>query len=216
MGSTRFPGKVMQPVAGRPLIELLLSRLARSRRINKIVLATSMDAANDGMARHVQALGFDVFRGSEHDVLDRYYRAAEPYAPHAVVRVTGDCPLIDPALVDKVIDVFEQEGVDYASNIDPPNFPDGLDTEVFTLTALKRAWSEATRPEEREHVTPYISRTGKFTKASVTGEVDCSAERWTVDEPADFEVVRAVFEHFGLRRDFTWEQVYELRRSTLR
>ena len=131
MGSTRFPNKVMRPICGTPMIGLLLDRLVRARRIDAIVVATSADPRNQPLADYVEALGFLVYRGSEADVLDRYYRAAEMARADVIVRVTGDCPLIDPGVVDAVCERFEGEPADYVSNIYPPTNPDGHDTEVF-------------------------------------------------------------------------------------
>ena len=210
MGSTRFPDKVMRPVDGTPMIEVLLRRLSKARRVDRIVLATSADPRNMPLVEHVRRLGFDVFQGSEHDVLDRYYQAARPYRPEIVVRVTGDCPLIDPDVVDHVIAAFEEGGAEYVSNIQPPTYPDGLDTEVFAFAALERAATEATRPFDREHVTPFLRESGLFTTRNVAAADDWSRQRWTVDEPADLAVVTAVFEAFAPRRDFGWTDVLEL------
>lgn len=213
LGSTRFPNKVLRPILERPLIELLLQRLAQSQRIDQILLATSDDPRNDPLAVTVELLGYPVYRGSEDDVLDRFYQAAKPHQPDTVVRITGDCPLIDPQLVDAVIAAFEDRGVDYLANTSPPTYPDGLDTEVFTFAALERASLEATQPFEREHVTAYIRESGLFRVASFTHAEDHSAERWTVDEPEDFAVIARVFEHFHPRLDFTWLEVLDLRRE---
>ena len=213
MGSTRFPNKVMQPVLGRPLIELLLGRLSKSRTIGKILLATSDDPRNQPLIDHARGLGYEVFQGSESDVLDRFYKAAMPHRPDAVVRITGDCPLIDPDIVDLVVQAYVGSGVDYASNAMPPTFPDGLDCEVFSFQALERAALEATEPAHREHVTPYLHESGKFSTFNVAGGSDCSRERWTVDEPEDLTVVAAVFAHFAPRTDFGWEEIMALKRS---
>lgn len=211
LGSTRFPNKVMRPVMGKPLIELLLHRLAQAQRIDRILLATSDDSRNDPLAAFVEQLGYAVYRGSEDDVLERYYQAAKPYQPQAVVRITGDCPLIDPQLVDAVINSFYERGVDHMSNTSPPSFPDGLDTAVFTFAALERARNEAASPYEREHVTPYIRESGYFSLGNHSHGEDCSSERWTVDEPEDYAVIARVFEYFHPRLDFTWQEVMELR-----
>ena len=210
MSSTRLPNKVMREITGRPMIELLLERLSAVKRIDQIIVATSEELQNDPLVAHVEKLGYIVTRGSENDVLDRYYQAARPLSPQAVVRITADCPLIDPALVDAVIEHFEFLGVDYASNTAPATFPDGLDTEVFRFSALERAALEASHPNDREHVTQYIRHSGHFSTANYRGVNDCSAHRWTVDEPEDFDVVREVFEHFCPRVDFGWEEVLEL------
>ncbi|MES2975047.1 MAG: aminotransferase class III-fold pyridoxal phosphate-dependent enzyme [Pseudomonadota bacterium] len=213
MGSTRLPDKVMLPVGGVPMIELLLSRLSRARRVDSIVLATSTDPRNDPLARHVRSLGYEVYHGSEGDVLDRYYRAAEGHSPEIVIRITGDCPLVDPLLVDQVVDAFSQSGVDYLSNTNPPTYPDGLDIEVFTFAALRRAWKEATLSYDREHVTPYMKEPGRFRVGNAPGSEDLSDERWTVDEPADYEVILNICRHFAPRTDFSWQEVMALRRQ---
>jgi glutamate-1-semialdehyde 2,1-aminomutase len=211
MGSVRLPGKVMLPVCGVPMIGMLLERLSGSRRIRRIVLATSEDPRNDPLARYVQGVGYEVFRGHEQDVLDRFYQAAKATDAEAVVRITGDCPLIDPALVDDVIAQFVSSGADYVSNVSPPTYPDGLDTEVFTFAALERAWKSATKPHDREHVTPYLRSSDAFARGNVANVTDESAERWTVDNPEDFALIERIFRHFEPRRDFGWREVLALR-----
>jgi glutamate-1-semialdehyde 2,1-aminomutase len=211
MGSTRLPGKVMHRIGGVPMIELLLRRLASSRRIAQIVVATSVDPNNAPMVDHVRALGFRVFLGSENDVLARYAEVAEQLRPDVVVRITGDCPLVDPELVDEVIELFLASAVDYASNIQPPSFPDGLDIEVFTARALAEAASLATEAFDREHVTPFIRQSGRYRTCNLANDRDCSHERWTVDEIADLRVIEAVFSHFAPRTDFGWREVIALR-----
>jgi glutamate-1-semialdehyde 2,1-aminomutase len=213
MGSTRFPNKVLRPINGRPMIELLLARLAKARRIGQILLATSDDPRNQPLVDHVRRLGYEVFQGSENDVLDRYYQAAKPHQPDTVVRITGDCPLIDPELVDQVLAAYEAQRVDYLCNTLPPTYPDGLDTEVFSFRALEQAAQSATKPAEREHVTPFIRESGLFKTGNFAHKEDYSQERWTVDEAADFEVVSAVFNHFHPRTDFSWLEVLALRQS---
>jgi glutamate-1-semialdehyde 2,1-aminomutase len=213
MGSTRLPNKVMQPICGTPMIGLLLERLSQARHIDHIMLATSSDPRNEPLTEYVRSLGFEVYRGSEDDVLDRYYRAAKAAGADVVVRITGDCPLIDPQLVDAVVDRFKENDVDYASNAMPPTYPDGLDAEVFTFEALETAWSQAKDSRLREHVTLYLRESGQFTRTNLAHETDHSCERWTVDEPEDFEVIRKVFEHFNPRRDFSWLEVLALRQE---
>ncbi len=210
MGSTRFPNKVMRPICGTPMIGLLLGRLAKAKLVDQIVLATSEDSRNEPLAQYVRELGYTVYRGSEDDVLDRYYQAAKEVGADTVVRITGDCPLIDPMLVDAVIAKFLESGVDYAANTSPPTYPDGLDTEVFSYRSLETAWNQAKAPQQREHVTPFIRESGKFSQVNLAHAKDHSNERWTVDEPEDFEVVRKVFEHFHPRRDFSWLEVLAL------
>lgn len=212
MGSTRLPHKVMREICGKPMIELLLARLARARKIDQIVVATSVDPRNEPLAEHVRALGHLCVRGSENDVLDRYLQAGRAAGADVLVRITGDCPLVDAALVDQVVAAFEAADVDYFSNVSPATYPDGLDIEVFSLAALERAGQETSEAHDREHVTPYLRKPGKFRTAALQGEEDLSGLRWTVDEAADLAVVRSVFEHFAPDIHFSWRNVLELQR----
>jgi len=213
VGSTRLPNKVMKEIGCVPMIELLLSRLSHAKQIDQIVVATSIDSKNQPLAEHVKKLGYDCVRGSENDVLQRYLDAAHASQADIVVRVTGDCPLIDPTLVDEVISRFKLQQVDYLTNTLPPTYPDGLDTEVFALAALERAARESQDPFDHEHVTPYLRRPGLFKTAGVTHVEDLSNLRWTVDEPSDFEVVSNVFAHFAPDIYFSWKQVLELHQN---
>ncbi|SUX29962.1 aminotransferase class III-fold pyridoxal phosphate-dependent enzyme [Chromobacterium vaccinii] len=213
MGSTRLPNKVMKQIQGQPMIELLLSRLAKSKEIDQIVVATSFDERNTQLIEHVRKLGYVCVCGSENDVLDRYIAAATEVEADVVVRITGDCPLIDPLLVDKAINLFKSQGVDYLSNTSPATYPDGLDTEIFSLSALKRAWSETQEEFDREHVTPYLRRPGLFKTSVMVNNEDLSGLRWTVDEPADYEVVKGVFEHFSPNIYFHWDEVLTLQHA---
>lgn len=213
MGSTRFPNKVMRAINGVPMIELLLHRLSKAKQVDQIILATSIDPRNKPLAEHVRGLGYEVFQGSENDVLERFYQAAKPYQPDTVVRITGDCPLIDPDLVDQIIAAYETQKVDYVTNTLPPTYPDGLDIEVFSFFSLELAAQKATKSDEREHVTPFIRKSGLFRASNVANEHDYSLERWTVDESADFEVIAAVFDHFHPRTDFSWLEVMALRQT---
>lgn len=213
MGSTRLPNKVMKPLMGVPMIELLLERLSKSNQIDQIVLATSSDSKNAPLVEHVERLGYTCIRGSETDVLDRFLAAARQVHADVVVRITGDCPLIDAALVDQTIERFNTGNVDYLSNTSPATYPDGLDTEVFSMQALERAGRETQDPFDHEHVTPYLRRHGLFKTDSLTHEQDLSGLRWTVDEPADFEVVSKVFQHFSPNIHFSWTDVLALQRQ---
>lgn len=214
MGSTRLPKKVMKPISGIPMIQVLLSRLSKSEYIDQIVLATSEEPQNQPLINHVEMLGYDVYQGSESDVLDRCYKTALLHHADIIVRITGDCPLIDPRVVDSVLAAFKEGKVDYVSNNCPPTYPDGLDTEVFSFTALKTAWEQANKPYEREHVTPYIRESDNFRILNISNAKDLSDERWTVDEPEDFEVVKGIFEHFAPSIDFGWLEVMKLRESS--
>lgn len=213
MGSTRLPNKVMKPVGGIPMIELLLARLSKANEVNQVVVATSVDECNKPLVTHVRKLGYACEQGSEHDVLDRFVQAGRAHRADVVVRITGDCPLVDPGLVDEVIRRFNAAGVEYFSNVNPPTYPDGLDIEVCAFAALDRASRETKRPFDREHVTPYLREPGRFKTAAMQHSQDLSALRWTVDEPADFAVIEKVFQHFHPRTDFTWGEVLSLQQQ---
>jgi glutamate-1-semialdehyde 2,1-aminomutase/spore coat polysaccharide biosynthesis protein SpsF len=189
----------------------VVNRVRRASRVDKVVVATTDQAGDDRVARFCQQEGIGCFRGSEQDVLDRFYRAAKASAADVVIRITADCPLIDPAVIDKVVARFERGDCDYACNVIRYTYPDGLDTEVFSFAALERAWREASRPSEREHVTPYL-RTDRFRTANVESETPVSPAqyRWTVDHPADLEFVRGVYESFPQNGAFGFRQVLDL------
>jgi glutamate-1-semialdehyde 2,1-aminomutase len=213
MGSTRLPGKVMKPICGVPMIELLLERLGRAKQVHQIVVATPDDDSNAPLVHHVQSLGLCCVQGSEKDVLARYLLAAKHASADIVVRITGDCPLVDPQLVDAAVEKFKSGQVDYLSNTDPPTLPDGLDIEVFSTEALERAACESQDAFDHEHVTPYLRRSPVFRRASMRNEEDLSSLRWTVDEPEDLSVVATVFEHFKPDIHFSWKEVLEMQRS---
>lgn len=212
MGSTRLPNKVMKLIAGKPMIEHLLNRLRLAQHITRIVVATSTHPGNAPLVECVHRLGHVCEIGSENDVLERYAQAARSLSADVVVRITGDCPLVDPGLVDEAVARFLDADVDYLCNNYPPTYPDGLDIEVFSAEALYRAQAEATDAFDREHVTPYLRRPGLFRTSTIGAEEDFSALRWTVDEPSDFEVVSRVFDHFAPSWDFTWLDVLALQR----
>jgi glutamate-1-semialdehyde aminotransferase/spore coat polysaccharide biosynthesis protein SpsF (cytidylyltransferase family) len=204
MSSTRLPGKVLADVYGRPMLWRVVSRLGRARLLDKVLVATSENPSDDAIARFCEQEGICCFRGSETDVLDRYYQAARAHRADVVVRITSDCPLIDSVVVDKVVDRFLNGRFDYVSNALRYTYPDGLDTEVFSFEVLEQAWREATKNSEREHVTPYL-RSGKFRVENVENDRLLPRNlRWTVDEPADLEFVRKVYagfkgkDHFGM------------------
>jgi len=196
MGSTRLPNKVMKLIDGAPMIEILLSRLSMSQEIDQIIVATSVDKRNIPLVEHVEKLGYACEQGSENDVLERYIKAAAKHGADVIIRITGDCPLVDPHLVDQVINQFKATNVDYFSNTNPPTYPDGLDIEVFTFKALEQASQETTDAFDREHVTPYLRKPNKFKTEAMQHSEDLSALRWTVDEPSDFELIEKVFQHF--------------------
>lgn len=211
LGSVRLPEKVLRQIADKPLIELLLTRLSCSTEIDKIVVATSEEPLNNKLQLFVESLGFQCSRGSEKDVLKRFYESAKYFNADIVVRITGDCPLIDSRLVDQCIQGFKDANVDYFSNIDPTTFPDGLDVEVMSFIALERAHLEAVSSLDREHVTTYIRNTDSFLKSSIQYSQDLSNVRLTVDEPEDLNVVTKIFQHFLPDIFFGWEKVLELK-----
>jgi spore coat polysaccharide biosynthesis protein SpsF len=205
MGSTRLPGKVLLPLLGEPMLVHVMRRLARARTLDATVLATTTLPSDDALAALAGEEAWPVVRGSADDLLDRYLQAAREHDADVVVRVTSDCPLIDPEVVDRVVEAFRTEAADYASNtLEPRTYPRGLDVEVVSRTALERAGREDGRPEWREHATPYIYRHPElFRLLRVPFERDESAERWSVDTPEDYDVVRGIYEALG-RDDFTW------------
>ncbi|MFW6135295.1 MAG: cytidylyltransferase domain-containing protein [Chloroflexota bacterium] len=210
MGSTRLPGKVLLDLAGEPMLTRVMERLARAERLDEVVVATTVEPADDAIVELSRDRSWPCFRGSQRDVLDRTYRSAKAYQADAVVRVTSDCPLIDWGLVDRVVEEFlaRQPQVDYASNTMPNRtFPRGLDTEVVRFDALERAWCMDDNPAWREHVTPYVRRHPElFGAYGVANDEDLSRMRWTVDAPQDLAFVRRIYEHFGHDR-FSWVDV---------
>ena len=210
MGSIRLPDKVMKPIGIIPMIEILLKRLNNSKLLNQIILATSTDSRNKPLVEHVESLGFICQQGSDLDVLERYVQAAEQSKADVIVRITGDCPLVDPVLVDECITRFKETKVDYCANTSPPTFPDGLDIEVIKFSALKKAAQESTKLSHREHVTPYIRELDFFSKSNYSNNEDFSALRWTVDDQEDFDVTSKVFEHFKPNIYFSWKEVLAL------
>lgn len=212
VGSSRLPGKVLADVAGQPMLARQLQRVTRSRRIDKLVIATSIDPSDDSVATLAQSMAVAVYRGSLDDVLDRVYCAAAEWSPTWVVRLTGDCPLSDPELIDFVINEAVAGDVDYATNAAEPTWPDGLDVECMRFVALEEAWHEARLPSEREHVTPFIRKNARrFKTLSLRQDIDQSAMRWTVDEERDLAFVRAVYERLLPElREFTTADVIDL------
>jgi spore coat polysaccharide biosynthesis protein SpsF len=213
LGSTRLPGKVLLDLAGRPMLERVVSRVRRAGTIDRVLVATTVEDRDRPLVEMCDELGVDVWRGSENDVLDRYRGAAAATGAGTVVRITSDCPFIDPGVIDRVVGAFRAAApaVDYASNIAPVRcWPRGLDTEVFSFAALDRAWREDRDPALREHVTPYIYRHPEtFRLLNVTMDADASVHRWTVDTPEDFALAAAVYDRFGHDR-FSWREALDL------
>ena len=196
MTSTRLPGKVLLPLAGEPMLTRLIERLRRVRRADGIVVATTTNTSDDPIAALCALLGVPCHRGSEHDVLSRYADAARVHGADVVVRITSDCPLIDPALIDQVIATYEAGDSDYVSNMLPPTWPYGMAVEVFSAAALAQAHAEATQAAEREHVTPFLYwHPERYRLRNVASPVDLSQHRWTVDTPEDYALVGRLFDH---------------------
>jgi spore coat polysaccharide biosynthesis protein SpsF len=209
MGSTRLPGKVLKDLEGETVLARVVNRLGRARLITELLVATTDIAADDAIVEECRKLSVSVSRGAQDDVLDRYYRAAQLAQADVVVRITSDCPLIDAEVTDKTIAAFLEASPDYASNALVRTYPRGLDTEVVSSAALGRAWQEARKSYEREHVTPYIyEHPAEFNLLSVTNAVDHSGYRWTVDTPEDLEFVRALYARLGDRS--RWRDVIGL------
>ena len=211
MGSTRLPGKVLEDLAGRSMLSRVISRLRASQLIDDLVVATTVRATDDAIVEECRKCSVPSWRGDENDVLDRHFRAAESRGADVVVRITSDCPLIDPEVTDKTVRAFLRDRPDYASNTIMRTYPRGLDTEVISGSALTRAWQEARQPYEREHVTPYIiEHPAEFRLLSITGDQDFSAHRWTVDTPEDLAFIRAVYSRFTSDEVFSWRDVLKV------
>jgi len=194
MDSTRLPNKVLKDIVGKPLILHVIERTRLAKSLQGIVLATTTRAVDTPLVELVQAQGIPVYRGECDDVLDRYYQAATQYHADVIVRITGDCPLVDPHIIDRVVQVFIEHRYDYVTNTLQPTYPDGLDVEVFSYDTLVKAWKEAILPSEREHVTAYIrNHPERFTQYDVKNPVDLSTHRWTVDNSEDLEFVREIY-----------------------
>ena len=253
MSSSRLPGKVLLEISGQPMLVRVIERTRRAKMLDGVVVATTIDSSDDAIEELCQQRGYICYRGSMHDVLDRYYQAALSYKADVIVRVTGDCPLMDPVVMDETILTlwghpdFESTSssiqskishpqsaihFDFAANRLPPpwyrTYPIGLDVEVCTFAALERAWKEADQPFQREHVMPYfyegispakpehvaplqsfISQHG-FRVAFLNHEPDYGQLRWTVDTPADLDLLRRIYEHFPGRDNFSWLEVLSL------
>lgn len=210
MGSTRLPGKVLKRLAGDTVLGHVVRRVRLAKRLDGICIATTESPTDEPIVAEAARLGVSCWRGSEQDVLDRYFDAAQASGADIIVRVTSDCPLFDGALLDEMLAVFQAApGLDYLSNVQARRFPRGLDAEIFTFTALTRAHREATRQHEREHVTPYFyHHSERFRLHSFVGPEDWSAHRWTVDTPEDWQFVEAVYAALGA--DFTTADVLKL------
>lgn len=195
VSSSRLPGKVLKQIMGRPMLALQIERVLQAKEIDQLIIATSNDSLDDGLETLCREINVPCFRGSLNDVLDRFYRAAKPWQPQHIVRLTGDCPLIDPDIIDAVIKFYLDGNYEYASNAIQPTFPDGLDVEVFRFSALEEAWKEAALKSQREHVTPFIhQQPNRYRIGHYKNTEDLSHLRWTVDESQDFDLITRIYE----------------------
>jgi len=237
MSSSRLPGKILADIAGQPMLQRVFIRTSRATSVTETIFATTTDPSDDPVAEYCDFSGIPLRRGSLYDVLDRYYQTATQAKADVVVRVTADCPAIDPTLIDDVVntllsDLYTADGIqfDFACNRLPPpwhrTYPIGLDVEVCTFEALKKAWKEAKEPQHREHAMPFfyegvelsvisrrlsegVSPRG-FRIAALNHTTDFGEYRWTVDTPEDLEFMRQVYSRFDGRDDFTWKEVLDL------
>lgn len=196
VGSTRLPGKVLKDISGKPMLWHVINRVKKAKLINQIILATTNKKEGLPLIEIASEEGIESYAGSEEDVLDRYFQAATKYKADVIVRITADCPLIDPKVMDKAIEHFMKGNFDYVTNTIKYTYPDGLDVEVFSYNALKKAWTEAKFPSEREHVTSYMRKhIEKFKIENVENDENIGHLRWTVDEEKDLEFVREVYKN---------------------
>lgn len=218
MSSTRLPGKVLKTASGRTMLDRMLERVRKSTMIDQVIVATTTDPSDNAIVRACHRYDTEVYRGSLLDVLDRYYQAAKQYQANIIVRLTGDCPLIDPRLIDDVVKALVDQQVDFACNRLPPPFartyPIGLDVEASTIAALENAWRNADQKHEREHVFPYLYAVpGRFKVIQLNHSENLGHLRWTLDTPADLVLLRRVYRYFKGRNDFSWLDVVQLWRE---
>ena len=212
MGATRLPDKVLKDLTGQPMLARVVNRTRRAKTLDTVAVATTTQPIDDAIVRLCEKRGWPFFRGSEEDVLDRYYRTALAFKAEVVVRITADCPLIEPEIIDKVVDVYlsHRPEVEYVSNTLARTFPRGLDVEVMSFHALERAWRGDHDPAWREHVTPYIwCHPEWFRIRNVANDIDYSYMRWTVDTIEDLTFVREIYKYFQ-NDAFTWREVLHL------
>jgi spore coat polysaccharide biosynthesis protein SpsF len=208
MSSTRLPGKVLMDLSGQTVLARVVSRLRYASLINELVVATTVLPIDDPIVTESQKLATTIFRGDQDDVLDRYYQAAKFAQADIIVRITSDCPLIDPEITNKTVAAFIRAKSEYTSNVLTRTYPRGLDTEVISFDALGRAWMKASKPYEREHVTAYIyEHPDEFKISAVSEHTSYSEHRWTLDTPEDLAFIRAVYERMKGKAAFSWRDV---------
>ena len=192
--SIRLPNKVLLKLQGKSVLEHIIKRVSEAKKMDKVIVATTSKSENNKIVDVCKKLNIDYFRGSEEDVLDRYYQAAKQFGFSDVIRITGDCPMIDPEIIDQVIGLYQRKNLDYATNVIPPTFPDGLDVEVFSQKVLEKSWKEAKLKSEREHVTVYMwQNPNLFKQNHLKNNTDLSSHRWVLDNPEDYEFMKRVY-----------------------
>ncbi len=206
--STRFPKKVLQKINNKTLIEFLVNRLLLSKKVDQVLVAIPNNKKNKIIKKHIKGVNF--FLGSENNVLDRYYKAAKKFNATTIVRICGDCPFIDPKIIDKILTIYKQKKYDYASNTIKPTFPDGLDVEVFSSKVLKDVWRKAKSKYDKEHVTTYIVKNKKYKKYNYEYKTDLSKLRLTIDEKVDLEQLKIVFKNLKNIKNFGIEEIFKL------
>jgi len=211
VGSTRLPEKVLMELAGKTVLEHVIERVSKSEKINKVIVATSDKTGDDKIEELCRKLNITCYRGSENDVLDRFYQAAKEFSYPNIIRITGDCPMIDPEIIDQTIELYEEEKLDYATNVIPPTFPKGLDVEIFTFESLEKAWREVASGPEREHVTVYFWRHPEiFKQKHLVNKINISAKRWVLDYEVDYKFLQEVFNNlYAAKPDFRLKDVLE-------
>ena len=230
MASSRLPGKILAEIVGQPMLQRVFLRTSRAASVTETIFATTTDSADDPVAEYCDFSGIPFTRGNLYDVLDRYYQAAKQTQADVIVRITGDCPLVDPSLIDDAVLTLLESEYDFTANRLPPPFhrtyPIGLDVEACTFAALASAWKEASESFHREHVMPYLYEGAELSKvnrrldsgvsprgyriALLNHTTDFGEYRWTVDTPEDLEFVRQIYNRFGGRDDFTWQEVLDV------
>lgn len=209
--SSRLPGKVLKPILGKPMLALQIERIQRAKLLDRLIVATSDYAEDNEIAELCKKVDIECFRGNLNDVLDRFYQAAKLYSPEHIVRLTGDCPLCDPLLIDTVVEFHLADEYDYSCNTLVPTYPDGLDVEIFRYSCLEIAHQEAILPSHREHVTQFMHKQPeRFKIGDYRGNIDRSDLRWTVDEQLDFELISKIYESiYQQNSGFTTEDILD-------
>ena len=210
LGSKRFPGKVLKTVLNKSIIELVVDRVRLSKKINQIVVAIPNTKVDDKLFYYLKKRNIKIFRGSEKNVLKRFYEAAKIYNSKIIVRITSDCPLVDPKIIDSMIKLLIDKKKDYVSNASPPSFPDGLDVEVFNFKSLRKAYFSTKDKYDLEHVTPFFRKSGKFNTYNYASEQDYSNFRVTLDEKKDLDLIRNIYSFYKPNKNFGWDKLKKL------